>query len=52
MGSLIADKAATVLPGATGVSYEDGIITATGTVKLAKPSILQANGITGIEAWS
>ncbi|WP_196065220.1 hypothetical protein, partial [Bacteroides cellulosilyticus] len=51
-GSLIADKAATVLPGATGVSYEDGVITATGTVKLAKPSILQANGITGIEAWS
>lgn len=51
-GSLIADKAATVLPGATGVSYEDRVITATGTVKLAKPSILQANGITGIEAWS
>jgi hypothetical protein len=48
-GFLIADNAAAALPGATGVSYADGVITATGTVALAKPSVLQANGIVGIE---
>lgn len=50
-GQLITSGATTVLPEATGVSYSDGEITAQGTVKLAKPSVLQGAGITGIEAW-
>lgn len=48
-GELLAAKATTALPGATGVTYSGGVISATGTIKLAKPSILQTNGITGIE---
>lgn len=51
-GPALAGAAETALPGATSVSYEDGEISATGTVKLAKPSVLQAAGITGIEAWT
>ena len=51
-GSLLQTNSETALPGATAVSYADGVISATGTVKLAKPSVLQGAGITGIEAWS
>lgn len=48
-GQLIADEALTVLPGATAVTYANGVISATGSMQLAKPSVLQANGIIGIE---
>ena len=51
-GALLQTNAETALPNATGVSYADGVISATGTVKLAKPSVLQGVGITGIESWS
>lgn len=51
-GALLQTNAETALPGATGVSYADGVISATGTVKLANPSVLQGVGITGIESWS
>lgn len=50
-GHLIAKEANAVLPGATSVSYGDGVITATNMVKLVKPSALRLHGITGIEAW-
>lgn len=51
-GDLIATNSETALPGGTGVAYANGKITATGSPKLAKPSILQGVGITGIESWS
>lgn len=51
-GALLQENAETALPGAVDVSYADGAISATGTVKLAKPSDLQSVGITGIESWS
>lgn len=51
-GALLQTNAETALPGVSGVSYADGVISATGTVKLAKPSALQGVGITGIESWS
>ena len=51
-GTLLQNNAAAALPGATSVSYANGVISATGTVKLAKPSVLQSVGITGIEPWS
>lgn len=51
-GALLQENAGTALPDASGVSYADGVISATGTVKLAKPSVLQGVGITGIESWS
>lgn len=51
-GELIATNATSVLPEATGVSYEDGKLKATGTVALAAPSVLQSVGVLGIEQWS
>lgn len=51
-GSLIAENATTVMPNATDVTYENGFIkVTTGKADLASPSVLQAAGITGIEAW-
>lgn len=52
-GSLLQENAEEALPDVTSVSYADGVITvATGTPVLAKPSVLQGLGITGIEQWS
>lgn len=52
-GSLLQENAEEALPDVTSVSYADGVITvATGTPVLAKPSVLQGLGITGIEQWT
>ena len=52
-GALLQTNAEEALPGVTSVSYADGVLTiATGTPVLAKPSALQAVGITGIEQWT
>ena len=52
-GALLQQNAAEALPDVTSVSYADGVLTvATGTPVLAKPSALQAVGITGIEQWT
>lgn len=51
-GELIATNAETVMPGATGVTYNEGKLTATGTTTLAVPSVLQGVGILGIEQWT
>lgn len=52
-GNLLVTNAATALTGLTSPRYADGVITAeSGTPVLAKPSVLQPKGITGIEAWS
>lgn len=51
-GELLVKNAETALPGATGVSYSDGVLTATGDLTLAAPSALQALGITGIEQYA
>lgn len=52
-GELLQANAEEVLPDVTSVSYADGVLTiATGTPVLAKPSALQAVGITGIEQWT
>lgn len=49
-GPIIKSKATDVLPGVTVSAYDNGILTLTGgEPKLAKPSILQENGIVGIE---
>lgn len=51
-GAIIAEKASTVLIGATSAEYANGKLTITaadGDVKLAAPSILFENGIKGIE---
>lgn len=50
-GALIAENAETVLTSGSSVSYTDGILTITGDPKLAEPSVLQQNGIIGIEQW-
>lgn len=50
-GALIAEHAETVLTSGSSVSYTEGVLTITGEPKLAVPSILQANGIIGIEQW-
>lgn len=50
-GAQIAAKASTVLVSGSTVSYEDGVLTISGEPKLAVPSVLQENGITGIEQW-
>lgn len=53
-GELLAKNATTALnvSNSPGASYADGVITVSGTPSLAKPSVLQGLGITGIEAWS
>lgn len=52
-GELLSESAETALIGATSASYANGVITTVGegSIKLAAPSVLQAAGITGIEAW-
>lgn len=51
-GALLQENATTALPGATSVSYANGVITVgEGEPTLASPSVLQGAGITGIEAW-
>lgn len=49
-GDLLVENSTAAMPGATAVTYSGGVISATGTPKLASPSVLQANGIVGIEA--
>lgn len=53
-GELLAKNATTALgvSDSPAASYADGVITVSGSPKLAKPSVLQGLGITGIEAWS
>ena len=50
-GAQIASKAATVLVSGSTASYSDGVLTISGEPKLAAPSVLQENGIIGIEQW-
>lgn len=51
-GSLLAQEAETALPELETVQYADGVISASaGEATLAKPSVLQTVGITGIEQW-
>ncbi len=51
-GASLSDKASSVITGATALAYENGVLTATGgTPVLKSPSILQTNGIIGIEQW-
>lgn len=50
-GALIAEHAETALTSGTSVSYTEGVLTITGEPKLAVPSVLQENGIIGIEQW-
>lgn len=50
-GASLAEKASTALTGVTSLSYENGILKGTGEPSLANPSVLQANGIIGIEQW-
>jgi hypothetical protein len=50
-GALIASKAATVLVSGSTASYSDGVLIISGDPKLAVPSVLQENGIIGIEQW-
>lgn len=50
-GALIAEHAETVLTSGASVSYTEGVLTITGEPKLAVPSVLQENGIIGIEQW-
>lgn len=50
-GEMLAENASVALPDATAVSYEGGVLKGTGSMKLALPSVLQTNGITGIEQW-
>ena len=47
-GSALATGASTCIPGASSVSYANGIISATGTPVLAKPSVLHTAGVDGI----
>jgi hypothetical protein len=53
-GELLAKNATTALgvSDSPAASYADGVITVSGNPKLAKPSVLQGLGITGIEEWS
>lgn len=50
-GAALVEAAETVLTGMTGTTYENDIIKGTGTPVLANPSVLQSNGIIGIEQW-
>ena len=50
-GAQIAAKASTVLVSGSTASYSDGVLTISGEPKLAAPSVLQENGIIGIEQW-
>lgn len=50
-GALIAEHAETVLTSGSSVSYTEGVLTITGEPRLAVPSVLQENGIIGIEQW-
>lgn len=50
-GAQIASKASTVLVSGSTASYSDGVLTISGEPKLAAPSVLQENGIIGIEQW-
>lgn len=51
-GAALAEKASAVVSGATALSYENGVLTATGGAPVLKsPSLLQSNGIIGIEQW-
>ena len=51
-GSILSEKASTVVSGASALEYSNGVLTATGGVPVLKsPSILQANGVIGIEQW-
>lgn len=49
-GAQLSEKATTVITGVTGMEYSNGVLTATGgTPTLKLPSVLQTNGILGIE---
>lgn len=51
-GSILSEKASTVVSGASALKYSNGVLTATGGVPVLKsPSILQTNGVIGIEQW-
>lgn len=50
-GATIAANAESILSGMTSVTYESGVLKGTGEPKLAEPSVLQENGIIGIEQW-
>lgn len=54
---LTGSNASKVVNGVTGLEYTDGTLVATpasggGTISLKAPSVLQANGVIGIEQWS
>lgn len=54
---LTGSNASKVVNGVTGLEYTDGALVATpasggGTISLKAPSVLQANGVIGIEQWS
>lgn len=52
-GAALAEKATTVVSGATALEYSDGTLKATGGAPVLKsPSVLQTNGIIGIEQWT
>lgn len=51
-GSILSEKASTVVSGASALKYSNGALTATGGAPVLKsPSILQANRVIGIEQW-
>ena len=51
-GAVLSEKASTVVSGASALEYSNGVLTATGGVPVLKsPSILQTNGVIGIEQW-
>mgnify|MGYP000833609429 FL=1 len=51
-GTVLSNKASTVVSGASALEYSKGVLTATGGAPVLKsPSILQANGVIGIEQW-
>lgn len=50
-GASIVANAEKALSGMSSVTYESGLLKGTGEPKLAEPSVLQENGIIGIEQW-
>lgn len=50
-GPQLAANAEAVLNGVSSLTYEAGVLKGTGTPTLKGPSVLQENGITGIEQW-
>ena len=49
-GSILSEKASTVVSGASALEYSNGVLSATGGEPvLNSSSILQANGVIGIE---